>query len=222
MTSPSSSGYAGRTPSCEWSVMSSSDPWSCGSRRRRDERGPFIAAQRTMHQVPHVFPAAASWTVSESWFYKWPRARTHRPAEVRRGELDAAVKTAFDASGGTYGSPRIHADLLEDGVGGEREHRRRLHASARLARAKPKHRKGLTKQDATAAKFPDLLHRDFTAAPAMCAAYECGEILVIAPRGAVTCQGRGARCTTKATPRWLVLSAPRKSSPHLRLSPRRL
>ena len=87
---------------------------------------------------------------------------------------------------------------------------------------KPKHRKGLTKQDATAAKFPDLLHRDFTAAPAMCAAYECGEILVIAPRGAVTCQGRGARCTTKATPRWLVLSAPRKSSPHLRLSPRRL
>jgi transposase len=28
-----------RTPSCGWSVMSSSDPWSCGSRRRRDDRG---------------------------------------------------------------------------------------------------------------------------------------------------------------------------------------
>jgi transposase InsO family protein len=28
---------------------------------------------------------------------------------------------------------------------------------------KPKHRKGLTEQDATAAKFPDLLHRDFNA-----------------------------------------------------------
>ena len=32
-------GSSGRTPSCGWSVMCSSDPWSCGSRRRRDERG---------------------------------------------------------------------------------------------------------------------------------------------------------------------------------------
>jgi hypothetical protein len=29
----------GRTPSCGWSVVCSSDPWSCGSRRRRGERG---------------------------------------------------------------------------------------------------------------------------------------------------------------------------------------
>ena len=32
-------GSSGRTPSCGWSVMSSSDPWSCGSRKRHDERG---------------------------------------------------------------------------------------------------------------------------------------------------------------------------------------
>ncbi len=28
---------------------------------------------------------------------------------------------------------------------------------------RPKHRKGLTRQDAKASKFPDLVHRDFTA-----------------------------------------------------------
>ena len=32
-------GSSVRTPSCGWSVMSSSDPWSCGSTRRRDDRG---------------------------------------------------------------------------------------------------------------------------------------------------------------------------------------
>jgi putative transposase len=28
---------------------------------------------------------------------------------------DAAVRASFDASGGTYGSPRVHADLVAAG-----------------------------------------------------------------------------------------------------------
>ena len=121
----------------------------------------FVADQRTMHQVPHVF-CCRILGLSVSWFYKW-LGREPTDRQVRRGELDAAVKTAFDASGGTYGSPRIHADLLEDGwavsVNTVADSMRRQGLQGR----KPKHRKGLTKQDATAAKFPDLLHRDFTA-----------------------------------------------------------
>jgi hypothetical protein len=73
----------------------------------------FVADQRTMHQVPHVF-CCRILGLSVSWFYKW-LGREPTDRQVRRGELDAAVKLAFDASGGTYGSPRIHADLLEDG-----------------------------------------------------------------------------------------------------------
>jgi putative transposase len=74
------------------------------------------------------------------------------------------VKSAFDASHGTYGSPRIHADLLEAGwtvsVNTVADCMRRQGLQGR----KPKRRKGLTRQDAkTAAKFPDLLSRDFTA-----------------------------------------------------------
>jgi putative transposase len=121
----------------------------------------FAADQRTMHQVPHVFCCRVL-DLSVSWFYKW-LGREPTDQQVRRGELDAAVKTAFDASGGTYGSPRIHADLLEDGwavsVNSVADSMRRQGLQGR----KPKHRKGLTKQDATAAKFPDLLHHDFTA-----------------------------------------------------------
>jgi hypothetical protein len=72
----------------------------------------FVADQRSMHQVPHVF-CCRILDLSVSWFYKW-LGREPTDRQVRRGELDAAVNTAFDASGGTYGSPRIHADLLED------------------------------------------------------------------------------------------------------------
>ncbi len=93
--SPSMSGLgcsssSGRTPSCGWSVMSSSDPWSCGSRRRRDERG-------VVHRLPRgptmVFPtrsAAGGWACRESWFYKW-HDREPTARQRRRAELDAAV-----------------------------------------------------------------------------------------------------------------------------------
>ena len=73
----------------------------------------FIADQRAMHRVPHAVTCAIL-GVSVSWFYKWVH-REPTPTEVRRSELDAAVKAAFEASKRTYGSPRIHADLVEAG-----------------------------------------------------------------------------------------------------------
>ena len=121
----------------------------------------FVADQRTMHQVPHAF-CCRILGLSVSWFYKW-LGREPTDRLVRRSELNAAIKTAFEASDGTYGSPRIHADLLEAGwavsVNTVADSMRRQGMQGR----KPKHRKGLTKQDATAAKFPDLLGCDFTA-----------------------------------------------------------
>ena len=121
----------------------------------------FIADQRTMHRVPHAVTCAIL-GVSVSWFYKWVH-REPTPTEVRRGELDAAVRAAFEASKRTYGSPRIHADLVEAGwtvsVNTVADSMRRQGLQGR----KPKHRKGTTKQDKTAPKFPDRLKRDFTA-----------------------------------------------------------
>ena len=73
----------------------------------------FVAAQRTDHGVPHVISCRAL-SLSESWFYKW-RNRGPTPRQQRRDTLDDAVKRSFDASGGRYGSPRVLADLVDDG-----------------------------------------------------------------------------------------------------------
>ena len=121
----------------------------------------FIADQRTLHRVPHAV-CCAILGLSESWFYKW----LDRPATARqrrRGELDAEVLKMFRASRRSYGSPRIHADLLEAGwtvsVNTVADSMRRQGLQGR----KLKRSKGLTRQDRAAAKFADLLKRDFTA-----------------------------------------------------------
>lgn len=131
----------------------------------------FIADQRTKHAVPHAFTCRVL-EVSESWFYKWIKAPTTARA-ARRAELDEAVKAAFEASERSHGSPRIHSDLTEpepaaDGTTppawtvGENtvaDSMRRQGLVARVIRR----RSGLTRQDKTAPKFPDLLKRNFTA-----------------------------------------------------------
>lgn len=121
----------------------------------------FIADQRTDHGVPHA-AACRALDVSPSWFYKW-RDRPPTARDRRRAELDAAVKAAFDASGGTYGSPRVHADLIDDGW---RVSPKSVAASMSrqglVARLK-RRRRGLTKADKAAPPVPDLIGRNFSA-----------------------------------------------------------
>lgn len=123
----------------------------------------FIADQRTMHRVPHAF-TCRTLRVSESWFYKW-RDRPPTDRERRRAEVDAEVCRLFGASDRSYGSPRIHRDLLEAGWTINEKTVAESMQRQGLQGRKPKRRKaGLTKQDKAAPKFPDLLRRDFTAA----------------------------------------------------------
>ena len=121
----------------------------------------FIADQRAFYRVPHTFTCLLL-GVSVSWFYKW---RDHKPTtrDQRRTQLDAAVRAAFAAARGLHGSPRLHADLLEAGWKVSEktvaDSMRRQGLVARIV----KRTRGLTKQDKTAAKFPDLVKRGFTA-----------------------------------------------------------
>jgi putative transposase len=124
----------------------------------------FIASQRTAHRVPHAV-ACRALDVSESWFYKW-RDRPPTERARRRAVLDAKIREIFDDSGGnpgTYGSPRIHAELRAQGwVVTEKT------VAAAMARlglvARPKKRtRCLTRPDKRAVPFPDLVRRDFTA-----------------------------------------------------------
>jgi len=121
----------------------------------------FIADQRTFYRVPYAVCCAVL-GLSQSWFYKW-LDRPPTNGQRRRADLDAEVLKMFNASRRTYGSPRVHADLLDAGwtvsVNTVADSMRRQGLQGR----KPKHSKGLTRQDKSAPKFPDLLKRDFTA-----------------------------------------------------------
>jgi transposase InsO family protein len=126
----------------------------------------FIADQRTKYQVPHTLTCLLL-GVSLAWFYKWALrqpAGPHTPTEQRRAEVDTAVAKAFKAARGLHGSPRLHADLREAGwVISEKTVADSMRRQGLVAR-RIKRRNGLTRQDKTAPKFPDLLRRDFAAA----------------------------------------------------------
>jgi putative transposase len=126
----------------------------------------FIADQRTNYRVPHAV-ACALLGVSLAWFYKWiARAGSpgpHTTRERRRDTIDRAVAVAFRKARGLHGSPRLHADLRDDGwTVSEKTVAEAMRRQGLIAR-RIKRRNGLTRQDKTAPKFPDLLRRDFTA-----------------------------------------------------------
>jgi putative transposase len=121
----------------------------------------FVASQRTDHGVP-VAVACRALEVSDSWFYKW-RDRPPTPAQERRGKLDVAVREFFDRSGGTYGSPRVFADLVEAGWAVSEKTVAASMARQGLVGRPEKRRKGLTRPDKAAVPFTDHLKRDFTA-----------------------------------------------------------
>ena len=73
----------------------------------------FISSQRTDHAVPHAVTCRAL-GLSESWFYKW-RSRPPTGRQRRRADLADAIRAVFDASGGTYGSPRVALELWAAG-----------------------------------------------------------------------------------------------------------
>jgi transposase InsO family protein len=64
-------------------------------------------------RIPHAVPCRAL-GVSRSWFYKWEDG-TLGPQAEHREALAAEVRRLFAAHRGTYGSPRITADLHEAG-----------------------------------------------------------------------------------------------------------
>jgi hypothetical protein len=91
----------------------------------------FVADQRTMHRVPHTVTCTIL-GISISWFYKWI-GRGPADQARRRATLDARVRVLFEASQGTYGSPRTHARPARGRRDSECEHRRGLNAPPGLA-----------------------------------------------------------------------------------------
>ena len=121
----------------------------------------LVADQRTLYRVPVAFTCALL-GLSVAWFYKW-RNREPTKTQLRRAKVDAAVAAQFAAHRGLHGSPRLFVDLREAGwTVSERTVADSMCRQGLVARI-IKRRNGLTRQDKTAPKFPDLVRRDFTA-----------------------------------------------------------
>ena len=116
-----------------------------------------IAAQRTDHGVAHAVSCRAL-GVAASTFYKW-RDRPPTPAQRRRAELDVEVRACFDASGGTYGSPRVRAELRRSGREVSKKTVESSMARQGLQGRARRRRRGLTRPDRRAGPVPDLLRR---------------------------------------------------------------
>jgi putative transposase len=101
--------------------------------------------------------------VSRAGFYAW-RSRPPSTRAVTDQALTAQIRAIHERSRGTYGAPRVHAELrLDHGVGVGRKRVARLMGSAGLVGCHRRRRRGLTRRDPQAAPAPDLVGRRFTA-----------------------------------------------------------
>jgi putative transposase len=121
----------------------------------------LIAAQRDQHRVPHAV-ACRALGVSRSWFYKH-KDGTLTARAARREALAAEVRRLFTAHRGTYGSPRITADLRAAGWKVSENTVAAIMREQGLAARRKKKRRSTTRPGKGRWRAPDLVKRDFPA-----------------------------------------------------------
>jgi putative transposase len=100
--------------------------------------------------------------VSPSGYYDW-RDRPPSARAVADAFLLERIKAHHKASRGTYGMPRLHEDLKEEGIRVGRKRVTRLMKKAGIMGVSRRRKRGLTKRDKNAHPIPDLVDRNFTA-----------------------------------------------------------
>ena len=136
----------------------------------------LIVSQRVEHGIPHAVSCRAL-GVSQAWFYKW-RNGNQSPRQRRRAELAAAIRKLFGDHRGSYGSPRITADLRELGWRVSENTVAQLMAEQHLVARGKHHRRSTTRADKSARKAADALGRDFSP-PAQPDVRWCGDLTEI-------------------------------------------
>jgi putative transposase len=84
-----------------------------------------------------------------------------RTAEHDQAALVAEIRTIHRQSSGSYGSPRVHAELRRRGWRVNHKRVERLMAVHGIVGHRPRRRRGLTKADTSMPPAPDLLGRLF-------------------------------------------------------------
>jgi putative transposase len=100
--------------------------------------------------------------VSQAWLYKW-RHGDPSPQHARREQLKVEIARLFAKHRGTYGSPRIAADLREEGWRVSDNTVAALMRELGLAARRRRRRRQTTRQGRGKWRAPDLIGRDFAA-----------------------------------------------------------
>jgi putative transposase len=118
----------------------------------------FIAAEKATYPVSLLCRVL---DVSRTSFYAWLERgpSTHEQTDQ---QLLRQISKIHRASRGTYGAPRVHAELRDDyGVRTSRKRVARLMRTAGLVGCHRRRRRGLTRPDPQATPAPDLVGRLF-------------------------------------------------------------
>lgn len=99
--------------------------------------------------------------VSPSGYYAW-RARPRSGREQEDEALTKRIRAIHEESRGTYGAPRIHAELASAGTHVSRKRVARLMRAAGLEGVSRRKGWKTTVRDADSRPAPDLVERDFT------------------------------------------------------------
>jgi putative transposase len=100
--------------------------------------------------------------VSASGYYAW-RSRPASRRATADADLTRRIRTAHAASHGTYGAPRVHAELKAGGMAIGKKRVARLMRAASLAGASRRRRVVTTRRNPTHHPASDLVQRNFAA-----------------------------------------------------------
>ena len=138
---------------------------------------PFIEAEEAAgRSVKHCCDL---FQVSRAAYYQ-RKKQTPSARVVADGELVEQIRQVHDDSDGTYGSPRVHRELLDRGtVCGRRRVRRLMRLAGLEGRCKKRWRKTTVQDPAAEAEALDLIRRHFGPSEVLDARY-VGDITYIA------------------------------------------
>ena len=129
------------------------------------ERRDVVSVYELMTANQAMFPISAMSTalgVSRSGFYAW-RARAPSSRSIADAELTARIKAIYRASRETYGAPRIHAELIDEGVHVGRKRVERLMRAAGIVGVSRRKAARTTFRDERVRPACDLVERNFHA-----------------------------------------------------------
>src|SRR5712664_3897813 len=119
----------------------------------------FVRAHRATHRIATLCRVLG---VSPSGYYAWRQQALSARARADV-TLSAQIQAIHTRSRGTYGVPRVHAELAADGVHIGRKRVARLMRAVGVQGVRRRKSQRTTRRDPAAAPAPDLVSRDFAA-----------------------------------------------------------